>query len=329
MLNYTIRRLLWGVVTLFFISLIIMALIRNMPGDPIALMMMGSDEKGRDRAVSSIYFEKMRQNLGLDKPWYVGYFVWLGNLLQGDLGRSLYDQKPVAERILERVGPTLYLSLISIFLAYLISIPLGLYCTARNGRWQEKSISAVLYALFSFPTFVMALYLLILFSVKLDLLPLRGMVSDDHDQMGLMAAAWDRMVHLILPVTCFTYTSLAFVTRFIRSNMLEVLQQDYIRTARAKGVDGRTVLVRHAFRNSLIPLVTLLGLALPGLLGGSVILERIFGWPGMGNLFFDVLTQRDYPVIMGLTMMFAVLVMIGNLLADLLYAVVDPRITYH
>jgi peptide/nickel transport system permease protein len=328
MLQYTIRRVLWSIVTLFFISLIIMALIRNMPGDPIALMMMGAEEKGRDKAVSSIYFEKMRQNLGLDKPWYVGYFVWLGNVAHGDLGRSLYDQKPVAERILERVGPTLYLSIIAIILTYLMAIPLGLYCTARNGRWQEKIISGVLYALYSFPTFVMALYLLILFSVKLDLVPLRGMIADNHDQLGLLAAAWDRLVHMILPVACYTYGGLAYETRFIRSNMMEVMQQDYIRTARAKGVDGRTVMVRHAFRNSLIPLVTLLGLTLPGLLGGSVILERIFGWPGMGNLYFDVLTQRDYPVIMGLTMMYAVLTMLGNLLADLLYAVVDPRITY-
>ena len=329
MLQYTIRRVLWGVVTLFFISLIIMALIRNMPGDPIALMMMGSDEKGSDRAVSSIYFERMRQNLGLDKPWYVGYFVWLKNVAQGDLGRSLYDQKLVSQRIFERMGPTLYLSLISLVLAYTISIPIGLYCTAKNGQIQEKLISAGLYALYSFPSFVMALYLLILFSVRIDVLPLRGMVSDNYAELGFFAAAWDRLQHLILPVACYTYAVLAFQTRFIRSNMLEVLQQDYIRTARAKGAHPRSVIMRHAFRNSLIPLVTLLGLTLPGLLGGSVILERIFGWPGMGNLFFDTLTQRDYPVIMGLTMMFAVLVMIGNLLADLLYAVVDPRVTYH
>lgn len=329
MLQYTIRRLLWGIVTLFFISLIVMALIRNMPGDPIALMAMGADEKGSDKAVSSIYFEKMRENLGLDKPWYVGYFVWIKNVLQADLGRSLYDQKPVAEKIYERAGPTLSLSLISLTLAYLFSIPLGLYCTAKNGQWQEKSISAFLYALYSFPGFVMALYLLIFFSLKLDLFPLRGMVSDDYAQMGIFAKAADRLWHMVLPVIVYTYGSVAYEARFIRSNMMEIMQQDYIRTARAKGLDFRTIVVKHAFRNSLIPLATLLGLTLPGLLGGSVIIERIFSWPGMGNLFFDALTQRDYPVIMGLTMMFSVLIMLGNLLADLLYAVVDPRVTYN
>jgi peptide/nickel transport system permease protein len=327
MLSYTIRRLLWGGVTLLLISLIIMALIRNMPGDPIALMMMGAAEKGSDKAVSSIHFERMRSNLGLDKPWYVGYFVWVKNVAQGDMGRSLYDQKPVSSKIFERMGPTLYLSIVSLILAYLISIPLGLYCTARNGRWQERSISTVLYALYSFPSFVMALYLLIFLSLKLDLLPLRGMVSDNYAQMGMLEAAWDRIKHMILPVICYSYGALAYQTRFIRSNMMEVMQQDYIRTARAKGVDGRSIMVHHAFRNALIPLVTLLGLSLPGLLGGSVILERIFNWPGMGNLYFDALSQRDYPVIMGLTMMFAVLVMIGNLIADLLYSVVDPRVT--
>ncbi len=327
MLEYTLRRLGWGVLTLFLISLVVMALIRSMPGDPIALMAMGSSERGNDKAISSVYFEKMRKNLGLDKPWYHGYFIWAKNLFKGDLGRSLYDQKPVAAKIAERIGPTLWLSLTSLFLAYLLAIPLGLYCTARNGRWQEKSISTALYALYSFPSFVMALYLLIWLSLKLDLFPLRGMVSDNYGELSFAAAAWDRFLHMALPVICYTYGSLAYYTRFIRSNMMEVMQQDYIRTARAKGVDGKTIMFKHAFRNSLIPLVTLVGLTLPGLLGGSVILERIFAWPGMGNLFFDAITQRDYPVIMGLTMTFAVLVMIGNILADLLYAVVDPRIT--
>jgi peptide/nickel transport system permease protein len=329
-LDYLIRRIGIGVLTLVVITFLIMALIRNMPGDPVKMIAAGGEEGRVENRANAELMEMMRKSYGLDKPWYVGYWTWMGNVVRGDLGRSYYDQKPVTLRIGERIGATLTLSLISIALIYLVSIPLGIYATARNGRWQEQLLSSFLYMLYSFPALVMALYLILLFSVKLDLLPLRGMRSDvpGWEDMGLFAKALDRFKHLVMPVFCYTYGGVAFYTRFVRSNLLEVVRQDYVRTARAKGLSEPTVLFKHAFRNSLIPLVTLLGLALPGLLGGSVILEQIFSWPGIGRLFLEAILQRDYPVIMGVTFMFAVMVLIGNLLADVLYAFVDPRITY-
>jgi peptide/nickel transport system permease protein len=329
--NFLVRRSATSLLTLWFITFIVFALIRNMPGDPIKLMVAGSSESANvDQKVTNENIELMKKSFGLDQPWYLAYWSWVGGLVQGDLGRSITDRKLVTERIGERLGPTLNLSLISIGLMYLLSIPIGLYMTAKNGKWQEQLLSNFFYLLYSFPSYVMALYLILFLSVRLDLLPLGGMTSrgDEYDRMSAAGKAWDHFTHLILPVTCYTYGGLAYYTRFIRMNMLEVTRQDYVRTARAKGVSEPVVFYRHAFRNALIPLVTLLGLALPGLLGGSVILEKIFSWPGMGNLFFDAITQRDYPVIMGLTLTFAVLVQAGSLLSDILYAVVDPRISY-
>ena len=328
MTAYIVRRLLIGLLTLWCITLVVMALIRSMPGDPVRMILQQAE--GAHAEVTAKLVAQMRHAYGLDLPWYEGYLAWFGALLRGDLGRSIYDQQLVTARIGERMGPTLMLSIPSILLAYLIAIPVGLYVTARNGRWQEQTISTFLYVLYALPSFVLALFLLIWLSVKLRLLPIGGMTSDPEIYAALSAPGklWDRLLHMVLPLTCFMYGGFAYDVRFIRANMLEVIRQDYVRTARAKGLSERVVFLKHAFRNTLIPLVTILGLSLPGLLGGAVILERIFSWPGMGNLFLEAITQRDYPVIMGLTLTFSTLVLIGNLLSDILYAVVDPRITY-
>jgi peptide/nickel transport system permease protein len=328
--SYLIRRLLLAVLTLWLITFIIMALIRNMPGDPTKMLAFNAGETGQSAKITAQMLEDMRASYGLDKPWYVGYWTWLAKLVRGDMGQSIVDQRPVTERIGERIGPTLTLSVISITLVYLLSVPLGLYMTARSGRWQEQALSTLFYVLYSIPSFVMALFLILLFAVKWKMLPLRAMKADAevYDQLTTVGQALDQLRHLILPVFCFTYGSLAYMTRFVRSNMLEVIRQDYVRTARAKGLDEKVVFFKHAFRNTLIPLATLLGLALPGLLGGSVILEQIFSWPGIGQLYFTAIATRDYPIVMGLTFTFACLALAGNLLADVIYAVVDPRIAY-
>jgi peptide/nickel transport system permease protein len=217
-------------------------------------------------------------------------------------------------------------------LAYLLSIPMGLYVTARSGTTPERLLSVLLYMLYSLPAFVAAIFLQFTFAVRLEgtpfELPLQGMTSDNYADFSELGKAMDLLKHAFLPILCFTYGVLAYDTRFIRSNMQEVIRQDYIRTARAKGVGPVRVLWHHAFRNTLIPFVTLIGLTLPALLSGAVILEQIFNWPGMGRLLFESLGARDYPVIMALTLMFSVLTLTGHLLADLLYAVVDPRVTY-
>ena len=199
---------------------------------------------------------------------------------------------------------------------------------ARAGRADGETLSTLLYMLYSVPAFVAALLLQIVFAVRLDWVPLGQMVSDNYAQLSTCGKVWDVLRHCILPVICDTYVSLAYYSRFVKSNLEEVVRQDYIRTARAKGVSRLRILMHHALRNTMIPMVTMLGLSLPALLSGAVILEQIFSWPGMGRLFFESIAERDYPTMMGLMLMFSVLTLAGQLLADVLYAVVDPRVTY-
>ncbi|NBT12356.1 MAG: ABC transporter permease [Planctomycetia bacterium] len=327
MATYLVRRAIFGVLTLVVITCFVYGLARNMPGTPLTVQLGETDPS---RKFNPEDLERLKRIYGLDKPWPVGYVQWLANVARGDLGRSISRKQPVATLIADRVGPTFLISGTALVLAWLAAIPLGLYASARSGRADERISSLVLYVLYSFPTFVAALFLQIIFAVWLRgtawELPLFGM-SDLPPDAALPARIGDVARHMILPVTCQTYVSLAYDSRFIRANMEEAVRQDYIRTARAKGAGPWRVLFRHAFRNTLIPLVTLLGLSLPGLIGGSVIIEQIFTWPGMGRLFFESIRERDYPTIMGLTLMFSVLTLLGQLLADLLYCAVDPRVS--
>ena len=325
MSTYLLRRVLIGGFTLLFITFVVYGLIRSMPGDPLSFQLERSDP-GRKQRPEDI--EQMREAFGLNKPWPVAYVEWLGKLVRFDMGSSLSRHVPVARIIGQRIGPTVLLSAISLALAYLIAIPTGLYATVRSGRVDERLVSTGLYMLYSLPVFVAALFLQIVFFQKLGWMPLDGMKSDEHDSLSAWGKTLDIAWHALLPIICETYVLLAYYSRFIRSNMQEVIRQDYIRTARSKGVPPRRVILRHAFRNTLIPLVTMLGLTLPSLLSGAVILEQIFSWPGMGALFFESIRERDYPTIMGLVLMFSLLTLLGQLLADVLYAVVDPRVNY-
>jgi peptide/nickel transport system permease protein len=326
MFAYLLRRIAIGLLTLLLITIGIYALIRLMPGTPLtadpSVMDPSKQLSPEDRA-------RMERYYGLDKPWYQQYGVWLSNILQLDFGRSLtQNNQPVLDVIRSRVPATLMLSVSSLFLTYLLSIPIGLWATAKAGSKWERTVSTGLYMLYSLPAFVAALFLQLLFAVKLEWLPLFGMTSNNYETLSTAGKVWDIFKHAFLPIVCFTYGSLAYYSRFVYANMQEVIRQDYIRTARAKGVGPMGVIWRHAFRNTLIPLVTLVGLTLPALLSGAVILEQIFTWPGMGRLYFESILRRDYDTMMGLTLMFTILVLLGQLLADILYAVVDPRITY-
>ncbi len=327
MYQYFARRLLLALFTLLLITFVVYALIRLMPGDPLLVNL-----EGGDRPIKLEEIERMREIFGLNDPWYVAYWNWLTNLLRGDLGDSLSRPSRVVDIIGQRIGPTLMLEVTALSLTYLLAIPIGLYATARSGRLDERIVSTFLYMLYSLPVFVAALLLQVLFAIQLrgtafDL-PLFGMTSDNFDELSFSGKVSDLFQHALLPVVCFTYGSLAYYSRFIRANMQEVIRQDYIRTARAKGVGPVRVLLHHAFRNTLIPLVTMIGLTLPVLLSGSIILEQIFSWPGMGKLFFESIRERDYPTMMGLVLMFSVLTLLGQMLADFLYAVVDPRVSY-
>lgn len=329
MTSYLIRRLLLAACTLVLVTFVVYGLVRLMPGDPTLMLL---ESAGPDKRPRPEDIERMREMFGLNDPWYVAYFEWLGRVVTGDLGMSLSRNAPVARIISERVGPTLMLSVTSLVLTYLLAIPMGLYATARSGRPDERVMSMLLYMLYSLPSFVAAILLQMVFAIKLRgtpfELPLFGMVSDNFNQMSFGQQVIDLTRHSILPITCYTYASLAYYSRFIRANMQEVIRQDYIRTARAKGVGPWTVLIKHAFRNTLIPLVTMIGLTLPALLSGAIILEQIFSWPGMGSLFFEAIRERDYPTLMGLVLLFSVLTLAGQLLADVLYAWVDPRVSY-
>jgi peptide/nickel transport system permease protein len=323
LLTYVVRRLLIGVITLLAITAIVYLLIRNMPGDPVSAQLA----QNVDRKVTRAQIDQLNRQLRLDRPIPVAYALWMGDLARGDLGTSIARNQPVARLIGERIVPTVMLSATSLLLTYLLAVPIGLLSSVRAGKPDERFLGTLLYMLYSLPAFVAALLLQIAFAVHWDLLPLRGMTGDEYASLPFWGKVWDLFLHAVMPVTCYTYGALAYYTRFIRANMQEVIRQDYIRTAEAKGVSPAGVIIKHAFRNTLIPLVTLIGLTLPALLSGSVILEQIFAWPGMGRLFFESILERDYPTIMGLTLMFSVLTLAGQLLADILYAVVDPRVT--
>ncbi len=325
MANYILRRLMLACLTLLLVTVLVFGLMRAMPGSPLTLNLEDTSRELRKEDI-----EQLKEQYGLNKPWYVAYVHWLGDLATGDLGDSFLTHKDVTVVIGERIGPTLLLSLTSMLLTYVLSMPMGLYSSVRHGKYDERTLSTVLYMLYSLPSFVTALLLQSYLSYRLGWFPLKGMYDSLlFPQLSIPEKVVHVAWHCVLPVFCYTYASWAYYSRFIRANMAEALQQDYVRTARAKGVGPLRVVMHHAFRNTMIPMATLIGLSFPALLSGSVILERIFTWPGMGQLFFESILNQDYNVIMGLTLVFSVMTLLGTLLADIMYAIVDPRISYH
>jgi peptide/nickel transport system permease protein len=324
MLSYTLRRLFYLIPTLLGITLVTFVIVSLAPGDPVSRIQNGQ----MSVRISPEAYQQMLHLYGLDKPIHVRYAIWLRRVFALDFGTSFLDHRPVIEKILERLPNTLILNLASLVLALLFAIPLGLYSALRQKSLFDRVNGTILYMLYSLPEFWVALLLILLFGVKLKWLPFYGIESYQAGEMGFFGHLWDRILHMILPTFCLTYGSLAFLSRFVRGATLEVIRQDYIRTAWAKGLGEREVVYRHVFRNTLIPVLTLLGILLPTLVSGSVILEYIFSWPGIGQLFFEAVLARDYPTVMGLSFISALLVLLSTLLADLLYAWADPRITY-
>ena len=330
MTQYILRRLLWMIPTLVGITLVTFFIVQLAPGDPVKLSMgMGGDTLKAEGQSKEI-IEEQRKLLGLDEPLWLRYPLWLGKLVRLDFGRSFKDWRPVREIILERLPITLQINLIAIFIAYVVAIPIGVSASVRAGTLRERTVTVMLFILYSLPSFWTA-YILIYFLAGgnyLNIFPVGNISSAGAADFGFWHWIADRLWHLVLPVMCLTYASFAGLSRYMRSGMMEVLRQDYIRTARAKGLSERTVIFKHALRNSLIPIVTILAGILPTLIGGSVIIETIFNIPGMGRLGFNAVLARNYPVIMAVATVSAVLTLFGVLLADILYAVVDPRIKY-
>lgn len=322
MFNYLIRRLLLIIPLLIGISIITFAIVHLTPGTPSDILLTGN---ARIDAEAKARFQAL---YGLDKPLHQQYFNWLKRIFLLDFGDSFKDGRKVIIKILERLPATLLLQILSLIVIFLIALPIGIFSAVKQNSLFDKGMTIFVFLGFSIPTFWLALLLMFLFGVKLDWLPISGMVSINFDTFSFGGKTLDIIKHLILPVFVSAFGGLAYLSRYSRASMLEVIRQDYIRTARAKGLPEHQVIFKHALRNALIPIVTLLGLSLPGLIGGGFIFETIFAWPGMGRLGYEAIMARDYPVIMGVGIMVAFLTLLGNLLADLTYAYVDPRIRY-
>lgn len=318
MAKYIIRRLLIAIPILIGITIIDFALINLAPGDPIDAMI---DPTAPVNVGSQ---EILREQMGLNKPLPVRYGIWLRELLSGNMGYSYVKNVSVAERIGDRLGATLWLTSAALFISVAIGIPLGILSALNQYSWLDYLLTIFSFLGISVPSFFLALAGIYIFSLKLGLLPPFGMVSLRSE----LPRTLDIIYHLILPATVLGLAGVGSLMRFARTSMLEIVSMDYIITARSKGLSENVIVWGHALRNALIPLITILGLRLPGLFGGSVIIESVFSWPGIGQLAIESITDRDYPQIMGLLLITAVLILIANLLTDILYAYADPRIRY-
>ncbi|WP_282754820.1 ABC transporter permease [Desulfuromonas thiophila] len=321
MLFYLTRRLLLMVPLLLGITLISFVVIHLAPGEPTDLQTEMNPEAGTELK------ERLRAQYGLDQPLLVQYAVWVKRLVRLDFGTSFsQDRRPVWDKIVERLPVTILINLLSIGLILLVAIPLGIFSALRRHRLFDRLTTLLVFVGFATPSFWLSLLLMDHFGVYLGWFPVSGIKSLGYAYLGPVEQWLDVAHHLVLPVLVSAFGGLAGFSRYMRSNMLEVIGQDYILTARAKGLSERLVVLRHALRNALLPLITLLGLSVPGLIGGSVIFESIFAIPGMGKLFYDGVMMRDYPLIMGILVIGAFLTLLGNLLADVGYALADPRI---
>jgi peptide/nickel transport system permease protein len=322
-LSYLIRRCAYGVLTFFGITVAVFVLIHSVPGDPVALFI-----GARNSRPPQALLDHIRHEHHLDRPIVEQYVWWVKGVVTLDFGKSIFSGRTVMGYIAEKMPNTFVLNLISFLVAAVLGVPIGLWSATRSGRLSERASAVGFFLLYSLPSFWVALLLMQFFAVKLNVLPLFGMTSDDYLQMNAAQQLLDRARHLILPVVTLSYAELAIFARFSKSALMEVIRQDFITTARAKGAAPAAVMWHHAFRNALIPLITLLGLTIPYLISGSVIVETIFQWDGIGRLYFDSMLQRDYPMVLGLTVTTAVITLFASLFADILYALADPRIRF-
>jgi peptide/nickel transport system permease protein len=322
MLGYALRRLVLAVPLLIGITLVSFVVIHLAPGEPTE-MGTGDTLIQSDRELR----ERLRVEFGLDKPLHIQYWTWLTRLARLDFGRSFSpDARPVLQKIGERLPVTLLLNIVEMLIIVALAIPIGVYSATRQYSKFDKITTIFVFVGFATPDFWLALMLMILFGVQLGWLPISGLRSPTWEYLSFWRQQWDFVAHLVLPIAVATFGGLAGFSRYMRQSMLEVIRQDYIQSARAKGLAEPVVIGKHALRNALLPIVTVLGLSLPGLIGGSVIVESIFAIPGMGQLMVQAVFERDYPVIMGNLVIVAVLTLGANLIADLTYSLVDPRI---
>jgi peptide/nickel transport system permease protein len=315
--RWLIRRILVSIPVLLGITILSFCFVRLAPGDPVRMMVNPEYMAGG----AEDFIARKRAELGLDQPLPVQYMAWLGQVAQGNLGYSFFDRRPVGDILKERLWPTTELMGTALLLALAVGVPLGLLAAIRQYSTLDYASAVISLATISTPSFFLGLAAIYIFSLKLNLLPTSGMFT-----AGEPRSVGDDLHHLILPAVILGLNLAGPFVRYARSSLLEVIRQDYLTTAKSKGLGSRLVILRHALPNALLPLITVVGIQIPALFAGAVVIEQIFSWPGMGQLALAAITQRDYPVLMGFTMIIAVLVLLSNLAADIAYAVVDPRI---
>ena len=312
-----VRRFLIMIPQLFVLSLIIFILAQFMPGDPFTGAITPDTDPAR--------IEELREENGLNDPWYQQYARWVGNALQGDFGLSYTFKRDVGDLIGERALNTFWLSLVSVIMLYAIAIPLGVLAGRYHNTWLDKSIILYSFISYAIPTFILALLFLFLFGYTLDWFPTNGTVDIKHDP-GTFGYFMSKLYHILLPAFTYAVLGTTTVIQYLRSEIIDAKVQDYVRTARSKGIPMKKVYSRHIFRNSLLPIAAFLGFTITGLLGGSIFIETIFGYQGMGQLFISSITSRDYSVITALVMLYGFLALLGSLLSDIIMSIVDPRI---
>lgn len=316
MIQYIIRRTLVLIPTLIVTTIVIFFIVRLAPGDPLDLFL------SPELRVSEEEKARIRHQLGLDGPLYVQYWRWATDFFAGNMGTSFNYRVPAWGLIKTRLWPTIELMGLSLVLALIVAIPAGVVSALRQYSWLDNAITSLAFFGISMPNFWLGLLMIFFFSVALGWLPTSGMYSLDRKDL------LDHLAHLVMPVFVLSTGFIAGFSRYMRSQMLEVMREEYIHTARAKGLEESIVIFKHILRNALLPIVTLLGLSLPIFVSGALITEQVFGWPGLGQFFWQAATQRDYPVIMAILTLAAILTLLGNFLADLAYGLVDPRIRY-
>ena len=317
MSSYIIRRLVQSVIVFILITLFVFLVMRLLPGDPIYMIM----SRAASETATEMQLDKLRHQYGLDRPMMVQYFSWLNGVFHGDLGVSILNNTDISQSLMKRLPVTLHLGVLALIISFVLGIPAGVICAVRRGTWIDTVVTTLANIGITIPVFWLALVLMYIFALKLHWLPVFGYTSPFAD-------FWMNTKQIILPVFCLAVTSIAVIARQARSSMLEVMHQDYIRTAWSKGLKERSVVIKHALKNGLIPVMVIIGLGLSGIVGGSVLIETVFAIPGMGRMAVEAMGNSDYPVIQGIILVFAVMVLVTNLLVDLSYGWLDPRIQY-
>lgn len=324
MLRYILRRLCYMVAVLAILSVVLFGLYKLVPGDP-ALLLVDVNAAASNPQLFQLQYDEARETLGLDKPIYLQYCKWVGNLLTGDLGFSAQYRAPVAEVIAVPLRNTVVLNLACLVIVFSIAIPLGILTAVKKYTAFDTSVQVLTVVGVSLPSFMVSLIFIYIFAIKLQWLPISGSATPGATLSGF-ALLWDRLKYMALPLAVMCCSSLAGITRYVRGAMIEALSQDYVRTARAKGVGEKVVIYSHAFRNALIPVVTIATTWFVAIFGGSVVIESVFLWNGIGRTLFTSLRQQDFAVVLAMQIFYVVLTLIGNLIMDLTYGLVDPRV---